>query len=475
MTDLGVGRRTFLTASAAAAGWLAARGLGVHGLGGPPDTRSVRETLEALVASLSDRQRDQVLLPRDHPSRQITNAITFLERPHVGTLFTPSQLELVARLRDAMLSEKGRVDLAGTFAVEGKFEGCVLAVYGDPFDGPSQATLMGGHVHLRCGDLGREPFGGGVSYGHQIGNEQWRIPGNSFAHHGDAANAVYAALDETSRTRAVEARAPVELVVQPQPEGGRFDGLRIGDANEAGRARADALLDTVLSHYPAAEARAARDAIDANGGLDELRLAFYESHGFYEDMQPIASLDAAERARRGAPYWQVWRLEGPGTVIHFQGHPHVHAYVQIVRDPRRWHTGDALGRVDRTVEGEEMRDLLEGAMRRATGVAHAFHAEEVFGRFCAGDVTTGLAWSVDPYGNRLARVDIEGRAMAAPLRERLARKGLGVEAGETVTIATTDYFASRGDLVGEPQRVEVDDRRLGEALVEHLAEGALVG
>ncbi len=474
MAETSVGRRTFLTASAAAAGLLAARGLGVHGVGAAAPTGSVMEHLEALVASMTLEQRAQTVLHRDHPSRQITNTSTFLDRPHIGTVFTPSQIELVARLRDAMLSKKGCQDFAGTFAVEGKFEGCVLAIYGDPLDGPAQAALMGGHVLLRGGNIGREPFGGGVAYGHQLGNEQWKIPGNSFAHHGDAANAVFAALDEASRTKAVAATAPNELVLQPQSADGHFDGLRLGDANEAGRAEAEALLDVVFSHYPELEAKRARDTIDSHGGVDELRLAFYESHGFYEDMQSVASLDAAERARRGVPYWQVWRIEGPGTVIHFQGHPHVHAYVQIVQDPTRWGSGDLLARLGRTIEGVEMRRLIEDAMKSAAQTPYGFHGDEVFGRFCPGDVTSGHAWSLDPYGNRLARIEIEGRAIAPPLRQRL--EGWGVSPGddEIVRVGTSDYFASRTDLVGDPKNVETAELRVGEAIAAHIDTGALL-
>lgn len=473
MTEPGIGRRSFIAGTAAAAGLLVSRGLGVGGLGAPSPDAPFDATLRDLVASLTPAQRAQVLLPFDHPSRQTTNAIAFLRRPHVATLLSPHQLACVARLRDGMLSEKGRGDFAGTFAIEGRFEGCVLAVYGDPFEGPSQAALMGGHVHLRGGHLAGEPLGGGVSYGHQIGNDEWKVPGNAFAHHGGAANALYAALDPASQAHAVARQAPVELVLQPQGAGGRFDGLPLGLANEAGREAADRLIETVLSGYPPERARAARDAIDGNGGLDALHVAFYESHGFHADMTPVVELDEAERSRRGPPYWQVWRLEGPGTVIHFQGHPHVHAYVQIVRDPDAWHTGETLTRIDHTIEGESLRALLESALRRATGHALAFHAESVPGRLCPGDVTTGLAWSVDPYGNRVATLEIEGRAMAKPLRERLVQHGRPVDEAATFSIATTDYFASRRDLVGEPARVEVDGRRLGEALAEHLAQGGL--
>src|SRR5690606_9113914 len=214
---------------------------------------------------------------------------------------------------------------------------------------------------------------------------------------------------------------------------------------EPAREAAAQLLDAVFSCYPEAERAEAHACLDAQGGVDALHFAVYESHGFYPDMRSFASLDAGERARRGEPYWQVWRLEGPGAVIHFQGHPHVHAYVNVVRDPARANLGESLARVDAPVEGEAMRGLLEAALRGATGAPLAFNGPDVPGRFCAGEITTGLVWALDPYRNRIALAMIAGRAMAAPLRERLAAGGAAIEPDRRYRVATTDWHAGRAD------------------------------
>jgi hypothetical protein len=467
-------RRAFLVGAGAGAGWLLARGLGVPGLRGRPEPADPGETLRALAASLSPGQRELLVFPADHPARQIGNTLSVIERPHLGTILSPAQRALLEDLYVSMLSPRGREAFAGTVAVEGRLDGCVLAIWGEPETGQAQVEIMGGHLMLRGGGESAEDsaFGGPVAWGHQIGNQQWRVPGNSFAFHGDAANRLVAALSAAERERAIVPAPPHELVLQPQDAAGRFPGVRIGSLSEPGQAEAAALLDSVLSIWPEAAQARARACIDANGGPGALHVACYASHGFYSDMAAWGTLDAAERARRGDPYWQVWRIEGPGSVVHFQGYPHVHAYAHIVRDPARANVGESLAAVSAPVEGEAMRHVLEAALRRATGETLAFHGAAP-GRFCPGEITTGLAWSLDPYRNRVVVASYAGRDMAPELAERLAAAGVSVEPDARYRVATAEYFASADAGLGIPERVERSDLLLRDALVAHLRAGGL--
>ena len=489
-SPLSIDRRTLLTGLGAGAGLLIARGLGVHGLGvhglgvqglGAPEFdhgaagSRFDATLRALSASLSPLQRAQIVLPADHPARQINNTIAVLERPHLGTLLSPMQRELAGALYREMLSDRGRAAFAGTVAVEGRLDGCVLVIYGEPERDDAHVVIMGGHLLLRGGARAGSAFGGGIAYGHQTGNGAWRVPGNSFAYHGDAANRLYAALSPDERRQAVLPAPPHELVLQPQGHGGVFPGLPLGALPESARPHAEQLLEALLSCYPEAERAEARACLDANGGPDALHVSYYASHGFYEDMTTFAAADAAERMRRGDPYWQVWRLEGPGAVVHFQGHPHVHAYIQVVRDPARANVGETLARLDAPLDGEAMRGLLEAALRRATGTSLAYQDAAVPGRFCAGPVTTGLAYSLDPYRNRVVVAAIDGRAMAPALRERLSAAGTAIEPDQRYRVASTDYLSRQRDRFGEPADVEMGTELLRDALVTHLRAGGLPG
>jgi hypothetical protein len=334
-------------------------------------------------------------------------------------------------------------------------------------------VLSGGHLLIRGGkEAPGAALGGGVAYGHQIGNETWRVAGNSFAHHGDAANRFFATLAPHERTAAILPEPPHELVLQPQAAGGRFPGVAVAALAPAAQDAMRALLETVFSAYPDARRRTAFDAIDTNGGIGALHFATYASRGFYADMQPWSVLDAAERARRGDPYWQVWRVEGPGTVVFFKGHPHVHAYIEVTREPARANLGESLGHTPVTLEGEPMRRLLEAALRRATGEPLAYQPPDVPGRFCAGEITTGLAWSLDPYRNGIVVPTFEGRAMAEALRARLTAGGVAIDPGARYRVATIDYAVNEG-LLGEPAAVESSASFVRDALVAELRAAGL--
>ena len=477
MTEQGlsIGRRAFLAGIGGAAGLAVVRGFGSNPLSGAPTGAHGYElALRSFARSLTPGQRDLIVLPADHPSREVTNTLTFLERPHLGTLLSPEQLASLSQLVETMLSGRGQRDFAGTLAVEGKLEGSTLAIYGEPETGTAQATILGGHVHLRGGaGPSGAPLGGGVAYGHQIGNHKWKVAGNSFAYHGDAANRLFRTLPAEARERAIVAQMPHELVLQLQSNDGRFDGISLRDVGEEAHEAAERLVDNILGLYPPAAREGARAALDFHGGVGSLHLSVHADKGFYEDMQPWSALDPPERTGRGDPYWQVWRLEGPGAVFHFRGHPHVHAYVHVVGDPKGSHVGETLAVSPVLLEGEPLRDLLEGALRAATGTVHAWMPPSAPGRFCPGPITTGLAWSLDPYANEVVVAEVPGERADSPVAERLAAKSGGhFEAGRPFRIATTDYAVRE---VFPDAALEPTGLKLRDALVSHLRAGALEG
>jgi hypothetical protein len=144
----------------------------------------------------------------------------------------------------------------------------------------------------------------------------------------------------------------------------------------------------------------------------------------------------------------------------------------VARDPSRLNVGEALAHTPVTLEGEPMRRLLEAALRRATGEALAFQPADVPGRFCAGEITTGLAWSLDPYRNRIVVATLEGRAMTDALRARLTGGGVAVEPAVRYRVATNDYAVDEG-LLGEAVAVEPGTAWVRDALVAELRASGL--
>jgi Protein of unknown function (DUF3500) len=470
-------RRSLLLGASALAG-LALSGAGRRfGLLG--DSRAGEDhaaLLERLHASLSDDQRRLVCFPWDHPARQVTNTTPVLRRPHIGTLLSAEQRELVLALVTGMLSPAGMRAFAPTLAVDaGGVDACNLALYGEPGARGFQASISGAHLHVRTpsGQASGVAFGGPIAYGQQRGNHEFKVAGNSFAFHSDLANALYAALTPEQRIRARTREQAQEYVLQPQAAGGGFPGLPARDMDEAQQASLRALLEAVFASYPAAAQAEAWSYIDHNGGITQLHAVFFEDKGFYPDRKTYAELPPAERARRGEPYFQVWRIEGPGTVIHFKGHPHVHAYVNVVRDPLRANVGEALARLDTAIEGERVRTLLQTALARQTGTAAGYSGREITGRLCPGEVTTGALWSLDPYDNTVVVATIRSEAMAPDLRAALAAQRVAAPAGGRLRVATSAYFAGDANEFGTPDAIEPTGRSLREVLVAHVRSGGL--
>lgn len=71
---------------------------------------------------------------------------------------------------------------------------------------------------------------------------------------------------------------------------------------------------------------------------------------------------------------------------------------------------------------------------------------------------------------------LPARALAAPVRERLAAAGAPVADPASSTllrVATIDYLAGRRDDFGEPERVDRAGILVRDALVAHLRAGGL--
>lgn len=460
-------RRAFLQTAGLAAGGLATLGMD-RLLSGRVSDWSFEQTARALVESLSPLQRRTVMLPWDHASRGVVSHVACMsDAPRVADTLTVEQQVLVHRLYETMTSAEQRHRFGRLVGLEaGGLDPCALVIYGDPFEGAGrdfQVTLSGGHLLIRGGGITEagSAFGGPLGYGHQIGDGVPRLPGNTFAYHGDALNTLVAGLPEASRRRALVAGAPLhETTVQLQGAAGEFHGLPVRSLGEAERASVAELVDVVLSCYADADREAAWGCLRRNGDVESLHLTVWSDLGLYDDGASFAELSAAERGRRGAPYWHVWRLEGPGTVVHFRGWPHVHASIHLADDGGAGqNVGAVIAEAPRLLQDAELRPLLRTALADATGERLAYIAEGIPARFVPGPVATGTVWNLDPFDGEVGVMAIRGEAMAAPVRAAAEAQGETVADGRTYRLAIPALFAGDASLFGEPEDVEATGLR----------------
>jgi hypothetical protein len=104
----------------------------------------------------------------------------------------------------------------------------------------------------------------------------------------------------------------VENAVQPQGTEGAFPGLQVADMSADQKELVTKALKTVFGPYRTEDGDEAMAIIQAGGGLDALRFAFYQQGDLKNDQ-----------------VWDIWRIEGPNSVCHFRGAPHVHAYIHV--------------------------------------------------------------------------------------------------------------------------------------------------
>ena len=443
---------------------------------------SQRDWMQALDASLSGNQKSALYLPYEHPSRQLVNTSRILPRPHLGTVLDAGQQRLVWGAFHAMTSADGRDRFRQTLNVEGGgLTGCVLVVYGDPRGPHCQPVISGGHLAVRGNVDSSSAFGGPVAYGHQIGNREFKVPGNAWAFHSDRANDLFDTLTPAQQRAAIVAEPPPQLMMQVQGTDGVFEGLSLADLTAAQSTAARRLLDAVFSAWPEIERSRALDNIDHHGGIGALRIAYFANRGFFEDgsslaERPLAAQDPASAAFE-PPYFQIWRLEGPGSIVHFEGYPHVHAYVHVAAEPARQHVGERLATLAQPLRGAALTGWVADRIAAVTNADVGYLPEAVPGQLSPGPVTEGTLWTLDPFANRATVASIRGDALAPGVADTLMGRGIEVSPSRSYRVASMDYFIDyHPNRFGAIDRVERHSDTVRSLLCDAVrATGTLTG
>ncbi len=319
-------RRSFLRGAGGAAAALAGASLLGRTAGAaeeeakPAAPKPAEGLIRELFETFSEEQRTSLVLPYDHrtdANAELTRHRTFNSPAmgkRIGEVYTPAQRELVERIARAILADDEafkRVSRGGKWDSSGSFDGCGAILFGEPgTDSPYAYLFSGHHLTLRC-DGNTQPgvaWGGPIYYGHSAGG--YTID-NVYRYQTEAVQAVFDALSEEQRKKALGGESPGDGQRGLKPRDPR-PGIAYADLGAEQRELVEKVMRALLSPFRAEDAEEVMSLVKANGGMEQIHLAFYEDEDPYE----------------GRP-WHFWRLEGPGFVWNYRVLPHVHCFVNI--------------------------------------------------------------------------------------------------------------------------------------------------
>jgi hypothetical protein len=279
----------------------------------------------SLHASLSEAQRSEICLEWDYQDLKRGLVRRFIAnhwqvaRPVIASdFFTAHQRTLLSRIFRSLLDPAWHDSFLKQLSDDtgghewGKDQS--VAFFGDPRSGPWQFVLTGRHLTLRTGSKRSQVFGGPILYGHAATGfwEKANHPGNVFWPQAKAASRLHEMFDAKQRKMAEVERLPHEYEIG-------FDTAAVGLParllSPVQKQQLNAVLQSLMAPFRAADRARIADCLARQGGPDALTLAFGRAN------------------RLSAPDWDDWRLQGSSFVWHWRGSPHVHVWVNVGDDP----------------------------------------------------------------------------------------------------------------------------------------------
>lgn len=312
----GSSRRRFLQASSATLAGLAMMPRGLFG--GASSSNEAETVIGELYGSLTEGQRKTICFAINDPVRVRVNPNWHVTKPLIGSdFYSDKQQAMIDEIVRKVTSEEGHKKLMQQLDEDdGGIGAYSLAIFGNPSRGesgkdPFECLITGRHLTLRAdgNSIENMAFGGPIVYGH---GEESSAQDNLFYHQTVQVNKVFVALDAKQAEKALLNQPPAETNVKVQGKGGSFSGLAVSEMTADQKDLVKETLQKLLSPYRDQDSSEVMAIIDAAGGLDLLRFAFYQQGDLGQDR-----------------IWDMWRIEGPSFVCHFRGAPHVHAYLHI--------------------------------------------------------------------------------------------------------------------------------------------------
>jgi len=307
-----VPRRTFLAATLASSAVLAKPNW-VHSA--PSKSSRAESVAGDLFESLTDSQRSAVVRGFHDPLRSVVRANWHVVKPTIGSSFYDKRQQVLAQqiVRELTSKEGFERIVKQTEDDDGGLEAYSMAWFGKPGDSEFEWMLTGRHLTMRAdgNSLDRVAFGGPIAYGH---GEESDPKSNLFYFQTEQVNRVFESLDATQRKSALiagDGQSEAHVTVDTAEKS--LSGLAVDQMKDDQRVLFEAALASILSPYREEDRSEALQLLKKQpDSLGKLRLAFFRDSDLAKD-----------------GIWDCWRIEGPQTVIHFRGAPHVHAFIHI--------------------------------------------------------------------------------------------------------------------------------------------------
>ncbi|TWT57886.1 hypothetical protein KOR42_12530 [Thalassoglobus neptunius] len=305
-----VTRRSFLeTAGATALSATLAPSL----FAAPSRSSSAETVVQEFYETLSPQQRKEICFGFNSELRKRISANWHVTKPVIGDdFYTDSQQAMIHKIVKGMTSPDGYERLVEqTEFDDGGIDFYSVGIFGNPNEEKFQFELTGRHLTLRAdgNSVDKAAFGGPIVYGH---GEEGKPEDNIYFYQTQQTNRVFEALDTDQRKAALLKSAPKEAAVLTQKKDPHYPGIQVGTMSDDQKQLVKESLGVLLAPYREEDKAEVMQILEGIGGVDELRLAFYQQGDLASDK-----------------VWDIWRIEGPQFVWHFRGAPHVHAYINI--------------------------------------------------------------------------------------------------------------------------------------------------
>ena len=119
--------------------------------------------------------------------------------------------------------------------------------------------------------------------------------------------------------------------------------------------------------------------------------------------------------------------------------------------------------------------LVEHILATRSGSDLGFYNKGgVRNRLYQGEITVRHIWTIHPFGNQLAIVQIRGKDIGGKLLERLTAAGTALDPDHLYTVATSSFVVElprRESFIGTAKSVQIEEDLIRDVVINYIKEG----